>query len=291
MRLSATMKGRIKRVWKYARLFILAFGVSLFVPVALKEILVGGAHLGTGDSMSHGRERMSGISDDGDLAQEVPVRARSDVRTFLEAWNTSHQVAGDYGDVIVFWAYGVQLMTDGSIVTDPATDTPSFAIANPQSPRHRAIAWVEYNETSGNFDAPDPGLFNVTEFTVPNVGYYDPLEDAYLRSDLLVRLVAKSLDNRTFYPIGRHSGFITKGDRDVLYDQHLSPERRDESNRSRAFISDIVKLDWVRFKVASVVDRETVEALDAAALLAFVGGQSVAAVIAYRIYRRQRAAD
>lgn len=207
---------------------------------------------GSGDSMSHGAPQ-PGILDDGDLGNYVANPAFADITTMVRARQLgAPQVAGDWGDVLVFRPDGVAREQDGHrIVVE-----------------HRALVWVQYDPATGTFDVPELGLAGVRQLTIPEVGSWDPASDAYVRKDLTLTLVA-TVDGQAAYPFGQHSGWITKGDHNLAVDQDPGADGQ--------ALTALVKPEWVEAKLARVVDQEQVvfdAALGAGAALV-IGGAAI----------------
>jgi len=131
-------------------------------------------------SMRHSKDSQIGVIDAGDMVLVKKIHSRHDVVTYVEGRKIGYVRYGGYGDVIIYRKNGY-------------TDiTPVI---------HRAIVWVEYNDSSGNFDAPDLGLYNVSQIIIDN----------YFRDGraLVINLSA----------VPKNSGFITMGDNNGMYDQ------------------------------------------------------------------------
>lgn len=237
------------------RWLVIVTVVALVGGAAAVLLMPGGLGLaeptmrGSGDSMSHG-ERQAGVLDDGDLGNYQPNPAFEDITTMVAARAAgAPQVAGDWGDVLVFRPDGVAREEPGKRVLV----------------EHRALVWVAYDPATGRFDVPELGLAGVREVTIPDVGAWDSAAGAYLRRDLTLTLVA---DDGT-YPAGRHSGWVTKGDHNLALDQ--------APGAGGAVLSQLVQPAWVEGRLLRVVDQEQVM-LDAfagvgAALLA--GGLAI----------------
>lgn len=124
-------------------------------------------------SMMHKNEPFGrfGTIDAGDMVLLVKVNNKNDVVP-NSAKDPDNYFYGNYGDVIVYRPYGLD---------------------NVDRIIHRAMCWVEYNETSRTCTVEAYGLYNVTKINIDELG----------------------LSNYT----PTHSGFITKGDNNPSCDQ------------------------------------------------------------------------
>lgn len=159
--------------------------------------------------MSHAATDRSGVLDPGEWIRLEPVDARSQVRSFYEAREEGYRVGSDFGDVISYLPSGSS--SSGS------PGSPGFPLSDEQADVrivHRAIAWVEYNETADAYDVPRLGIHGERSITLSGVGSYDRAEDRYVHRSFTVQL----LPNRS----GRHDGFLTKGDHNAHLDQHAT---------------------------------------------------------------------
>jgi signal peptidase len=148
-------------------------------------------------SMQHSEDTSYiGVIDTGDLVivKETPDSGR--ITTYLEGVATGYQTYGEYGDVIIYFKSGL--------------DKPII---------HRAICYLEYNQTGGGFDIPvladvpsaqwevvcGPDVWWNQKGTIElyDVGY----AQATVRLDL--SLMLDYFDDRGITP---HGGFITMGD-------------------------------------------------------------------------------
>jgi signal peptidase len=142
-------------------------------------------------SMSHSPESIVGVIDAGDLVLVKSIDSRSDIITYVEGEQSDHETYGEWGDVIVYYKNGY---------------TGQIPVI------HRALVWLEYNETSGGYDVPTMSLYNIhTSFRMENIGYN------YMAFDIDVAGIITNFNNSGLQP---HSGFITLGDHNHgSYDQ------------------------------------------------------------------------
>lgn len=186
---------------------------------------------GSGDSMSHG-PATQGILDDGDMGHYQKHPAFADILTMVTAREEGlEQVAGDWGDVLVYRA-------DGQARTD--------RLGMRVLVEHRALLWLAYDEATGLFDAPELGLTGIREVTIPGVGTWDPEAGTYVRSDMRLVLVQDGPEGRT-YPAGQHSGWVAKGDHNGALDQHPGADGKP--------LSTLVRPEWVEARLLNVVDQ------------------------------------
>lgn len=220
----------------------------VFLP-AIDDVLLGGATPGHGPSMAHGSFRMPDVLDDGDYySLERTISHPEDVITTVEARQLGHIVARDYGDLVLF--------ESRNATGDFPDDVPDWTL-------HRAIVWVEYNDSSGLFDVPSLGLRNASELIVPDIGHWEPFRQSYERG-VMQLLLARRFENATYYDAGNHSGFVTKGDHNPGLDE------------------TIVRIEWIEGKVVKIIDREEFEAARAVVIAAYAGLVGVLALVAWR---------
>jgi len=243
-------------------------------------ILFGQTIPGHGLSMRHG-DRQLGIMDDGDETRLVPVDRREDVTTFVVGRSRSHEVAGDFGDVIVFKPDGqdVPSLDRVRMYHDPdervgETEPRNSLVA------HRAMVWVDYNPQTETFDVPELGLSDVVVIPFTGVGSYNLTSGGYQRGTSLVFLVDMDESGAILYPVGKHSGFLTKGDGNDYFDQAL------DASSFTPVISEIVKVEWIVGKVESVADRETVQQFYLAGIGIFAATQ-IGSVLTLRLKERR----
>jgi signal peptidase len=211
--------------------YLLSLGRDILIAVIVMVIIIGSLWGYTGnwppmvviesDSMMHGSDSNVGVIDTGDLVLVKEVEKRSEVKTYWEGYTSKpkYMTYSSYGDVIIFKKNGLD-------------DTPVI---------HRAVVWIEYNDTGwnnkvpefGSFDIPSMGKYNVTDFYISN---YKPNKGLNLTVDL-----TKVLENfkNSRPPRKPHSGFIIKGDNNLMVDQ-LSTLKDSEGNPVEP-----VKLEWV----------------------------------------------
>jgi len=148
-------------------------------------------------SMMHDNEPFGriGTIDPGDIVLAKAVHSVSDVVTHGGKFGggrfvgpDGYKTYGDYGDVIIYKPLG-------------RTDVLPII--------HRAMCWVEYDETTHTYTVEEYGIKNATSVTIPELDLYGYQPD--------------------------HSGFITKGDNNEFPDQH--PMAR--------ICEEPVKLEWV----------------------------------------------
>ena len=164
-------------------------------------------------SMMHGPDSRVGVIDTGDLVLVKKVTERSDIASYVEGQKEDYKMYGDYGDVIIYAKNG-------------GTNTPVI---------HRAVVWLEANRTiSGrdSFDIPRLDLWNQAgKVNIPNYGH----KQMNLTIDLGI-----ILQNFRKHSKEIHSGFVTKGDNNLLCDQ--TSLREDGSGGP---LVEPVKVDWI----------------------------------------------
>lgn len=192
-----------------------------------------GSTVAVGTSMTHGPTPGDGVVDNGDISQLTPVSDRSEVVPFVAAHGRNHRVAGDFGDVVVFYPDGAPTARGLPV-------------------QHRVIVWVEFNERTGLFDVPEADLAGVRTLSISNLGWWSAAEGAYVRGTLELPLAVRQPDGSHAYPLGRESGWITKGDASPYFDQSFVAE---SAGGARPAISGLVKPEWVAGKVVRVWDR------------------------------------
>ena len=186
--------------------YLLSLGRDILIAVIVMAIVIGSLWGYTGNwppmvviesnSMMHGKDSNIGIIDTGDL---VLVKEDNDIETYIDGYKSNYQTYGSYGDVIIFKKNGLE-------------DTPVI---------HRAVVWLEYNESGYNmvrinnkaysvrgFDVPSMGLYNVTHIWIAN---YKP------NGHNLSMNLGTILVNFQIYGTP-HSGFLTKGDNNLMVD-------------------------------------------------------------------------
>lgn len=173
------------------------YGMTFAVVVMIVLIMFGALYLYSGmlqplsvvesGSMQHSDDRSCiGIIDTGDM---VVMRSpdKKPIVTYVEGISKKYSKFGSYGDVIVYNREG----------------------KNPVI--HRAIIWLDYND--GKWCA--PALKDCSPDIWENEGKYDNLK-GILRIDGLPEFNMDYLKNC------KHSGYLTKGDRNDYFDQASS---------------------------------------------------------------------
>jgi signal peptidase len=162
------------------------------------------------DSMQHSDdEAFLGVMDTGDMVLIKSIEGKNDVVSYMKGKRTGHETYDEYGDVLIYRKNGYK------------DKTPVI---------HRAIIWLEYNETSHSFDLPelkyhDAGddeewyvvggedrWYNLTRTVVLR-------EIGYDQEDVVLNLngILNDFYSQSAEP---HSGFITLGDHNGgFYDQ------------------------------------------------------------------------
>jgi signal peptidase len=175
------------------------------------------------NSMMHDDDSSLGTIDTGDLVLVKRISRRSDITTYVQGVKTGYKTYGTYGDVIIFKKNGLD-------------DTPVI---------HRAVVWVEYNASGfhyisnngiqikkeGSFDIPELGekYYNIMELSIEN---YRP---KHINLTIDFYKILKVFNNNGATP---HSGFITKGDNNLIIDQDNLPD-------SKKHIVEPIKVDWI----------------------------------------------
>jgi len=150
---------------------------------------------------------MENSSDDsikkGDWIRLKRTKDRGDVTTFIEGRNSHYRKFGTYGDLIIFPPNGDESRT--KII-------------------HRAIVYIQWNSTGGGYDVPRLGIYNSSgSFIIEDFPYPE-------KRGLWIDL-GNILDGFNQTLQGPHSGYLTKGDNNLIIDQNSQ------------FGSE---LDWVR---------------------------------------------
>jgi signal peptidase len=166
------------------------------------------------DSMQHHDTQSSlGVIDTGDLVLVKKIESRSDVITYMQGkFGGDHETYGEWGDVLIYRKNGYSDIT-------PVI--------------HRAIIWVEYNETSHSFDIPQlknhnaPDEWDVIsgERRWYNLSSSIILKEiGYDKHNVQINL-ASILSSYQTQNVTPHSGFITLGDHNKgSYDQNSLPD-------------------------------------------------------------------
>ncbi len=183
---------------------------DVIIAFVIVMIIIGAIYLYTGNwppvvvveskSMQHSNdESFLGVIDTGDLVLVKSIESEKDVVSYMKGKRIGHETYSEYGDVLIYQKNGY-----GEI-------TPVI---------HRAIVWLEYNETSNSFDIPelkyksheddwyvDGGpnrWYNLSgTIVLREIGH----DDIDVRINL--RLILNNYQNQRVEP---HSGFITLGD-------------------------------------------------------------------------------
>lgn len=179
------------------------------------------------DSMQHSDDESSlSVIDTGDLVLVKSIESEKDVITYMKGKRIDHETYSEYGDVLIYRKNGY---TDSTPVI------------------HRALIWLEYNETSNSFDAPElkhhdtPEEWQVLggENRWYNISGVLLLKDiGYDHED--VRIDLNNIFNiYSIQGVNPHSGFVTLGDHNLgNYDQNMLPD--DHGGRVRP-----VRSEWV----------------------------------------------
>lgn len=203
------------------------------------------------NSMSHAEEDMDDVLDPGEWRRLEDVSQRGQVVSFYEARDSGHRVGEDFGDVIAFRPVGVE---DGS---SGVPIFPGMGGDDVLRIEHRAIAWVVYNETADAYDVPELDILAQRAIQLPDVGRWDPRQEAYVHEMLTVRLDPDKA--------GRHDGFLTKGDFNPSADQDADTRLRETGSVA------LVSVDRVDGRVAAHVDSDTILALQIGIPIASLG--------------------
>ncbi|MFO7618535.1 MAG: S26 family signal peptidase [Thermoplasmata archaeon] len=154
-----------------------------------------------------------GVIDTGDMVFVKDIGGVDDIVTYVDGEATDYSKYGTYGDVIIYRPNGEKFRTlqnNETVAVIPII--------------HRAVVWLEINETLANPNFYGIDYANIT-FDVPSMGMYGSRDIisltnyGYWKDD-----VAINLDGIMVYYEGRgkvpHGGYITMGDNNVpFYDQ------------------------------------------------------------------------
>jgi signal peptidase len=158
-------------------------------------------------------ESALGVIDTGDLVLVKSIDSEDDVISYMKGKRVGHETYSEYGDVIVYRKNGFK------------DSTPVI---------HRALIWVEYNQTGNSFDIPELEHHKVgTDGDWYILGR--PSDDRWynLRGTLVLRKIGYDEEdvqinlndiilNYNNPDIEPHSGFITLGDHNhANYDQNM----------------------------------------------------------------------
>lgn len=169
------------------------------------------------DSMQHhDTESSLSVIDTGDLVLVKAIESEDDVIPYMKGKRIGHETYGEWGDVIIYRKNGFTQMNDRPL-------TPVI---------HRAIVWLEYNETGHSFDIPELKFHNAPEEWDVYTGerrWYNLSgsiilkEIGYDKENVIINLgnILNSFNSPEIEP---HSGFITLGDHNKgNYDQGMLP--------------------------------------------------------------------
>ncbi|HLF05757.1 MAG TPA: S26 family signal peptidase [Thermoplasmata archaeon] len=187
-----------------------SWGVELLVAVILILLLLGPPFIYAGGwppvvsvespSMEHGSPGV-GTLDVGDLVIIKRVASANDVVTYAEGRATGHSTFGEFGDVILF--------------NRPAGGSPII---------HRAILWLDYDQASGTWNAPELlGLANGRDWSRSDGGASPTRIPPGVELRLLGVRTAGGDIAIALSQLDPVDGFITKGDNiqtNRIIDQH-----------------------------------------------------------------------
>jgi signal peptidase len=212
-------EGKERSPWRSAAWDLMKDVLIAFLIVI---IIIGSIYLYTGNwppvvvvesnSMQHSNdESFFSVIDTGDLVLVKKTDGRNDVVTYMEGKRIGHETYSENGDVLIFRKNGY-------------TDTTPVI--------HRAIIWVEYNETSNSFDIPElkhhnPGVGeDGVWYVVGGEQRWYNLSGTIVLKDIGHDHLPVSINLGTILSIygsqgvEPHSGFITLGDNNRgSYDQ------------------------------------------------------------------------
>jgi signal peptidase len=179
------------------------------------------------DSMQHSDdESFLGVIDTGDLVLVKSIESEKDVVTYMKGKRIGHETYSEYGDVLIYRKNGY---TDSTPVI------------------HRALIWLEYNETSNSFDAPELKHHDTPEEwqILGGENRWYNISGVLLLKDIGhdhedVRIDLNNIFNiYSIQGVEPHSGFVTLGDHNLgNYDQNMLPD--DHGGRVRP-----VRSDWI----------------------------------------------
>lgn len=162
------------------------------------------------NSMQHSDdEAFLGVMDTGDMVLVKSIEDEDDVVSYMKGKRIGHETYGEYGDVVIYRKNGY-------------TDTTPVI--------HRAIIWLEYNETSNSFDIPELKNHDAGEdegwYVVGGENRWYDLTGTVVLREIGYDHEDVSIDiGRILYSfapqgVEPHSGFITLGDHNRgAYDQ------------------------------------------------------------------------
>jgi signal peptidase len=174
------------------------------------------------DSMQHSdTESFLGVIDTGDLVLVKAIEDEKDIVSYMKGKRIGHETYSAYGDVVVYRKNGFKEVDGKSL-------TPVI---------HRALIWIEYNETSHSFDIPELKYHNAGPdeddewYVISGENRWYNLSGAIAlknigwdKQNVIINL-GNILNNYENNPqIEPHSGFITLGDHNRgNYDQNMLP--------------------------------------------------------------------
>jgi signal peptidase len=214
----------------FAITLTLLFFNIIFFPCACGETIVMEYY-----SMMHGSEPSPETLDPGDVIDVVEIGSRDDIITYVEGKSKGYKKFGDYGDVIVCDKNAIKELT---LI-------------------HRAVIWIEFNDTTLDYDV-ETGNWTGGSFDIPELeaygltGYYSIPDYGYNKENLIIdfRSILDNFSNITnritgvrmgfrSYP---HSGFLTKGDNNMMCDQNSL-----KTSDSLIYVEPI-NVDWIMGK-------------------------------------------
>ncbi|UCG70388.1 MAG: S26 family signal peptidase [Thermoplasmata archaeon] len=159
-------------------------------------------------------EAFLGTIDMGDMVLVKDIENKDDVISYMKGKRIGHETYGEYGDVIIYRKNGY-------------TDTTPVI--------HRAIVWLEYNETSNSYDIPElkhheKGDERDWYVVGEDDRWYNLAQTVVLRDigndheDVNIKL-GGILSSFALSGVKPHSGFITLGDNNLgIIDQGALPD-------------------------------------------------------------------
>ena len=181
------------------------------------------------NSMQHSDDTSYlGIIDTGDMVIMVSPD-KTDVTTFIEGTQNGYWKFGSYGDVIIYYR----------VAKNPVI--------------HRAILWLDYDETASKWSA--PSLKDCSKDYWYNEGTWDDLKGV---------LVIKNLPYKDGYvdtsinldDLAQHSGYLTKGDNNGYFDQ-MTTIHTDAVQRSELKAVAGEEIPWLGCIKLLVKDKNT----------------------------------
>jgi signal peptidase I len=211
-------------------IIIFLFINLIFIPISSAETIVVES-----GSMMHSRESSSETLDPGDIIEVIEIDSRNDIITYVEGKSKGYKKFGDYGDVIV-------------CDENALGDIPII---------HRAVCWIEFNDTTldydtttghwtgGAYDIPELHVYGLTgAYSILDYGYEETL--LMIDFQVIIDNFANITNRNTGLRIGLrsypHSGFLTKGDSNMMCDQNSL-----RWSNSVVFVKPI-KIEWIKGK-------------------------------------------